>query len=94
MANIELLGESIDPPPLMLWDPYLPNGSLEHTLAVFAVFAGNYQRQTTPSPQESSTAGGVRTKRQREIGRVVRSLKKLQRSHGGWWRGVLQLRCS
>jgi hypothetical protein len=72
----------------MLWDPYLPNGSLEHTLAVFAVFAGNYQRQTTPSPQEPSTAGGVRTKKQRDIGscRAVRSSKKIAKIpgvHGG-----------
>jgi hypothetical protein len=64
-----------------------PNGSFEQTLAVFAVFAGNYQRKTAPSPQESSTAAGVRTKKQREIGscRVVRSLKnsKDPRVHGG-----------
>jgi hypothetical protein len=83
MANIELPGEKVDPP-LMLWDPYLPNGSFEQTLAVFAVFAGNYQRQTAPSPQESSTAGGVRTEKQREIGscRAVRSSKKSQKIPG------------
>jgi hypothetical protein len=31
--------------------------------AVFAVFAGNYQRQSAPSTQESSIAGGVANER-------------------------------
>jgi hypothetical protein len=38
--------------------------------AVFAVFAGNYQRQTIAAPQKCSIAGGVvkeRTARQRPI---------------------------
>jgi hypothetical protein len=31
--------------------------------AVFAVFAGNYQRRITPSPQKRSTAGGIVNKK-------------------------------
>ena len=49
-----------------------PHGSTRHlrrpalpepAFAVSAVFTGNYQRPTAPSPQESSTAGGVANER-------------------------------
>jgi hypothetical protein len=39
--------------------------------AVFAVFAGNYQRRTASSPQESRTSGSSEPKEQRDNGRAA-----------------------
>jgi hypothetical protein len=54
------------------------------TAAVFAVFAGNYQRQTIPPPQKYSISGGMvkqRTAGQRPMaGCLARSLVKMKGS--------------
>jgi hypothetical protein len=42
-----------------------------HRPAVFAVSAGNYQRRTASSPQESWTSGASEPKEQRDNGRAA-----------------------
>jgi hypothetical protein len=56
--------------------------------AVFAVFAGNYQRQTIPTPQKCSIAGGVvqeKTAGTAATCTLVRSLAKMKRFGVACW---------
>jgi hypothetical protein len=52
-------------PAKALWHPHTSflAGRFRTSPAVFAVFAGNYQRQSGPSAQEPSIAGGVANER-------------------------------